>query len=40
MEEYIQIKDYELLYEVSNFGNVRNFKTAGNFIWKYKSDYF
>ena len=38
MEKYIQIKDYELLYEISNFGNVRNFKTGrilkSNFVGK------
>ena len=28
LEEYRTIKDYEGLYEISNFGNVRNSKTS------------
>ena len=38
MEKYIPIKEYELLYEISNLGNVRNIKTGrilkSNFIGK------
>ena len=36
LEEYRTIKNYEGLYEVSNFGNVRNSKT--NIILKLKTD--